>query len=155
MSCLTNVSVCNIADLSIWLNAWWLFYDGSGLTSNGWAKKIYGQKRLLVFLGYRWFNINFYPMNFFWILWGFDALIALVVLYFFFIGLADGSVSSNNLGLWTLLLIALAAIMFGSIWLQNHQYIASAKGLLCVLAVPGLLAGLFMVIILITNPRWN
>ena len=94
-------------------------------------------------------------MNFFWILWGFDALIALVVLYFFFIGLADGSVSSNNLGLWTLLLVALAAIMFGSIWLQNYQYIAFAKGLLCVLAVPGLLAGLFMLIILITNPRWN
>src|SRR5215217_3048043 len=34
----------------------------------------------------------------FWLLWGFDALIAAVVLYFFFAGLADGSVSSFNAG---------------------------------------------------------
>jgi hypothetical protein len=33
------------------------------------------------------------------LLWGFDALIALVVLCFFFVGLADGSVSSFNRGL--------------------------------------------------------
>jgi hypothetical protein len=94
-------------------------------------------------------------MNFFWILWGFDALIAAVFLYFFFVGLADGSVSSYNLGLWFLILVALAAILLGSIWLQNHHHFAFAKGLLYLLAVPGLLAGLFMLIVLVTNPRWN
>jgi hypothetical protein len=36
----------------------------------------------------------------FWMLWGWDALIASVFVYFFLVGLADGSVSSFNAGLW-------------------------------------------------------
>ena len=94
-------------------------------------------------------------MNFFWILWGVDAVIALVFLYFFFIGLADGSVSSFNGGLWFLILAALGAILLGSHWLNTHQQETFAKILLAVLAIPGLLCGLFFLIILITNPRWN
>jgi multisubunit Na+/H+ antiporter MnhF subunit len=37
---------------------------------------------------------------------GIDLLVALVVLYFFVIGLADGSVSSFNMSLWLGLLAA-------------------------------------------------
>lgn len=94
-------------------------------------------------------------MNFFWILWGVDAVIALIFLYFFFIGLADGSVSSFNGGLWFFILAALGTILLGSYWLQTHQQPAFAKLVLAVLAIPGLLCGLFFLIILITNPRWN
>lgn len=94
-------------------------------------------------------------MNFFWILWGVDAVIALVFLYFFFIGLADGSVSSFNGGLWFVILAALGAILVGSYWLHTHQQETFAKILLAVLAIPGLLCGLFFLIILITKPRWN
>lgn len=94
-------------------------------------------------------------MTFFWILWGFDALIALVVLYFFFIGLADGSVSSFNMGLWLFLLAAVAAILLGSLWLESHDRIGLAKAVLCILAVPGFLYLLFMLVVLITKPRWN
>ena len=56
-------------------------------------------------------------MTFFWILWGIDAVLSLVVLYFFFVGLADGSVSSFNMGLWLMILIGIGAIMLGSLWL--------------------------------------
>lgn len=94
-------------------------------------------------------------MNFFWILWGIDALIALVFIYFFFVGLGDGSVTSFNAGLWFFILAALGAILVGGYWLQTHQREGLAKSLLAVLAVPGLLCGLFFLIILITNPRWN
>lgn len=94
-------------------------------------------------------------MTFFWILWGFDALIALVVLYFFFIGLADGSVSSFNMGLWLFLLAAVAAILLGSLWLKSHDRTGLAKGVLCILAVPGFLYLLFVLVVLITKPRWN
>lgn len=94
-------------------------------------------------------------MTFFWILWGFDAIIALVVLYFFFIGLADGTVSSFNMGIWLLLLAGVAAILFGSLWLKSIERLGLAKGVLCILAVPGFLYLLFMLFILIGKPRWN
>lgn len=94
-------------------------------------------------------------MTFFWILWGFDAIIALVVLYFFFIGLGDGSVSSFNMGLWLMMLAAVAAILFGSLWLQSHNRLSLAKGILSILAVPGFLCLLFLLVVLVSKPRWN
>ena len=94
-------------------------------------------------------------MTFFWILWGFDACIALVVLYFFFIGLGDGSVSSFNMGLWGLMLGGLAAIMLGSLWLKGQEKLVLAKVLLAILAVPGFPYLMFMLLIIITKPRWN
>lgn len=94
-------------------------------------------------------------MTFFRVLWGFDAAIALVFLYFFFIGLADGTVSTANGGLWFMLLAALGAVLSGGYWLHTHQQQGWATALLCVLALPGLLAGLFFLFVLITNPRWN
>jgi hypothetical protein len=91
----------------------------------------------------------------FWILWGFDALITLVALYFFVLGLMDGSVSSFNMGLWAAILLALAGIMGGSLLLRFSGHPTAAAILLAVLAVPGLLAGLFFLLILILKPRWN
>lgn len=94
-------------------------------------------------------------MTFFWILWGIDAVLSLVVLYFFFVGLADGSVSSYNMGLWLMILIGIGAIMLGSLWLKSNQYLIVAKIVLSILALPGVLYGLFMLIIILTKPRWN
>lgn len=94
-------------------------------------------------------------MTFFWFLWGFDALIALVVLYFFFIGLTDGSVSSFNMGIWLILLLALAAVMGGSLLLKSYGHLGLAKGVLAILAIPGFLYLLFLLLMLITKPRWN
>ena len=88
-------------------------------------------------------------------LWGFDAIVAIVVLYFFFIGLADGSVSSFNMGLWLFLLAVVVAVMFGSLWLNSHNRPGLAKGVLCILAVPGFLYLLFLLVVLISKPRWN
>ena len=93
-------------------------------------------------------------MNF-WVPWGFDALITLVVLYFFFIGLADGSVSSLNAGLWFVLIFGLGCIMGGSLWLRSTGRHRIAIALLLLLAVPGILAGLFILAVVIANPRWN
>ncbi|HLF62160.1 MAG TPA: hypothetical protein VI603_00300 [Saprospiraceae bacterium] len=94
-------------------------------------------------------------MIFFWILWGFDAIITLVVLYFFMIGLNDGSVSSFNMGLWLVILLALAGVMGGSLWLKSANHAGLAKVLLFLLAIPGLLYALFMLIVIIGKPRWN
>jgi uncharacterized membrane protein len=94
-------------------------------------------------------------MTTFWILWGMGALVALVVLYFFFIGLADGTVSAVNFRLWSAILAVVAGVMLGSLWLKSHGHLGWAKATLCILAVPGGLYGLFLLMMLITKPRWN
>lgn len=94
-------------------------------------------------------------MTFFWTLWGFDALLSLIVLYFFFIGLADGSVSSFNMGLWLLILAVIGTVMLGSLWMKSNNHLSLAKIILGIFAVPGLLYGLFIVIMMTGNGRWN
>ncbi len=59
-------------------------------------------------------------MILFWILWGIDAVVTLVALYFFFIGLSDGSVSSFNGGLWMGMLLGLAVILSAQIFGSSH-----------------------------------
>ena len=84
-----------------------------------------------------------------------DALAAAIVVYFFFVGPADGSVSSFNGGLWFAILAALAAIIGGGWSLNAGGKRGPAIALLLVLAIPAVLFGLFMLIIIIANPRWN
>lgn len=89
------------------------------------------------------------------VLWWFDALIAGVAIYFFLVGLADGSVSSFNAGLWTVILLSLAAVLLGSRALRSAGQSKPAIALLLLLALPGILAALFFILVLVTNPRWN
>lgn len=89
------------------------------------------------------------------ILFAFDALVALVVVYFFLIGLADGSVSSFNMELWLGLLAATAAVLFGGWMLQANGKRGAAIAVLLILFVPGLLYLLFILLVVITQPRWN
>jgi hypothetical protein len=91
----------------------------------------------------------------FWFLWGIDAVIATVVLCFFFVGLADGSVSMFNIGLWIAILAPLSAVVGGSLWLRSAGRKGPATIVLLILAVPGILFALFFIVLLVTNPRWN
>ena len=91
----------------------------------------------------------------FWSVWAIDAVIASIVLYFFFVGLADGSVSSFNIGLWLVILLGLAIVMGGSLWLKSTGRRRLAMVLLLVLALPGVMVGLFFLVLLIAAPRWN
>ncbi|MBS0249057.1 MAG: osmoprotectant transporter permease [Proteobacteria bacterium] len=88
------------------------------------------------------------------ILLGIDVLAALVAVYFFFVGLADGSVSSFNGGLWFGLLAGLAAIVGGGWALQAKGHRGFAAAVLLILAVPALAYGLFIALIVITQPNW-
>ena len=91
----------------------------------------------------------------FWILWGIDAIIALIAVVFFFIGLADGSVSSFNIVLWLGILAALAGILWGSHALRGAGHAKAASGLLMFPAVPGVLCGLLLLAAIILQPRRN
>ena len=91
----------------------------------------------------------------FWIPWAIDAVIAAIAVFFLLWGLADGSVSSFNIGLWTILLGVLAALVAGSLWLRSNGKPGVATVLAWVLAAPGLLVGLFFLVLIVGNPRWN
>ena len=82
-------------------------------------------------------------------------MIAASAVFFFLWGLADGSVSSFNIGLWMLLLGGLAALVAGSLWLKSTGKRRMAIGLLWILAAPGVLVGVFFLVVIVGNPRWN
>jgi hypothetical protein len=91
----------------------------------------------------------------FWILWGWDALIAAIFVYFFLAGLADGSVSSFNMGLWLVTLGIVAVVMLGSLVLRSSNRIVLAVTLLMVLAIPGVLFALFFGSIIVLQPDFK
>jgi hypothetical protein len=91
----------------------------------------------------------------FGILIAIDAAVALVFLYFFLVGIADGSVSSFNIVMWIAMLFGLAAILVGGLALRAHGQRAAANAVLLVLAIPGFLGGLFLLALIVLQPRWN
>lgn len=91
----------------------------------------------------------------FWIPWGVAALVTGVAVWFFLAGLADGTVSSFNAGLWAVILLGTVGVTAGSLLLKKSGRPGQGALLALVLALPGLLAGLFLLLVLITQPRWN
>jgi hypothetical protein len=84
-----------------------------------------------------------------------DLLIAGIVVYFFFAGLADGSVSSFNMTLWLTILAGLAAILAAGYAFRFAGRGALANLVLLVLAVPGALYAFFLVVVVLSGARWN
>jgi hypothetical protein len=91
----------------------------------------------------------------FWTLFSVDGAVALIVLFFFFAGLGDGSVSSFNMTLWLAILGGLAAILGGGLLLKSNGHPYLACGALLILAIPGLLYAVFILSVIILQPRWN
>jgi uncharacterized membrane protein len=92
-------------------------------------------------LNKRWFE-------FFWIPWGIDAIVALIFMYFFFVGIADGSVDSFNIILWLIILLVSAGVLAGSLALRASTRTGLATALVTVVAVPSVLIGLFFLALL-------
>ncbi len=88
-------------------------------------------------------------------MYGFDVLVALIILYFFFVGIGDGTVSSFNIVLWLVILSALAAILGGSLWLKSHHHIMLAVTTLLIITIPALLFVSYFLIAILGNGRWN
>lgn len=84
-----------------------------------------------------------------------NLLIAAIAVFFFVWGLSDGTVSSFNAGLWAGLLAVVIGVPTGGYLLHRNGQRAAALVLLGLLAVPGLLAALFFLILMIAQPRWN
>jgi hypothetical protein len=91
----------------------------------------------------------------FGILLGIDLLAAAVIVGFFTIGLADGTVSSFNIALWLAMLGGTGAILGGGVALDRNGRRTAASGLLAVMAIPAALLGLFFLALIVLQPRWN
>jgi hypothetical protein len=91
----------------------------------------------------------------FWFLWTIDAVIAAVAFYFFFSLSAGGNVGSFNILPWLAILAVLAAVLGGSVWLRSAGQHALAIILLLLLAVPGALYALFVLLIVILKPDFR
>ena len=83
------------------------------------------------------------------------AIVAAVLLAFFAIGIADGSVSSFNIGLWLGLLSGAGAILLAGHALRTNGHPKTAVTLLAVLALPGLLYALLVILFVTSGARWN
>ncbi|MBK9981697.1 MAG: osmoprotectant transporter permease [Saprospiraceae bacterium] len=94
-------------------------------------------------------------MTTFWILWIFNALMCLIPVYYFFIGLGDGTITSRNIGLWFLILLVVAIILVGSFLLKTANQMALAKVILMIAAIPGILALLYFIIVFTSKPNWR
>jgi hypothetical protein len=98
-------------------------------------------------------NLNF--MKLFWTTWIIDAIASMVIVYFFFIGILDGTVSQRNAGMWGLLLLAVAAVTAGSIYFYRRGQMKTAWILLSLMAIPAILMFIFMLIVIFGDVRWN
>ena len=80
----------------------------------------------------------------FWLPWGIDVAVALIFLYFFLVGLDDGSVSSFNIVLWLGILCLSAVVVGGSLALRFSGRTALAMILVTIVAIPSVLIGLLV-----------
>lgn len=84
-----------------------------------------------------------------------SVLTWLTLAAFFVIGIGDGSITSFNLALWLGLLCAGGLSIWAGRALRGRGKTALALAALSVSALPGLLAALFLLVVLVTQPRWN
>lgn len=89
------------------------------------------------------------------ILLGIDVIASLIVVYFFFAGLSDGSVSAFNIQLWIGILVTVAVIIGGGTALRRSNRPVIANVVLAILAAPAALYGIFICAVIFTGTRWN
>ena len=94
-------------------------------------------------------------MTLYRILLGIDGLAAAVLLFFFGLGLQDGSVASYNIMLWLELLAGMALLLWGGIFFGRRRQFLPANLILATPAAPAILFGLFVLAAIILQPNWH
>lgn len=80
---------------------------------------------------------------------------AAVAAGFFLAGVADGTVSASNAALWAAVLVVVLGVAAGSLWLKVAGHPALATAVAMLVGLPGLLAAVFFLVVLLSHPRWN
>lgn len=82
---------------------------------------------------------------------GVDILAIALVSYFFFAGLAEGTVSDFNAGIWGQIWAGIGAIMAVGLWLRRSGRPRLANLALAVLALPALASGAFLLVVMFSG----
>lgn len=90
----------------------------------------------------------------FWIPWTIDAITGATVIIFFFVGLADGSITSFNISIWITALALFAIVLPGTLWLKNNGRPGLATLLLLPIAIPAVLSALVLIIFVLSGEKW-
>jgi hypothetical protein len=91
----------------------------------------------------------------FWLPWVIAATVTAVAIYYFLAGLVSGSVSSFNMGIWILILLGTTGVTACSMILKLHGRPGLAAIVALILALPGLVAVLFLLLMVVTQPSWT
>ena len=83
------------------------------------------------------------------------GLVAAGFAFFFVWGLADGTVSADNMLLWLVIIGVCAGVLIAATQLRAKGQNLAANLVLLILALPGLFALLFFLTLIILQPRWN
>jgi hypothetical protein len=94
-------------------------------------------------------------MKLFWTLYTIDTIAALIIFFFFLIGLSDGTVSSRNAGTWVAIILVLGGILAGSYYFQSQGKITMAYVVVSLLAIPALIMLLYTLFMVFGGGRWN
>ena len=81
--------------------------------------------------------------------------VSAVAFLFFFWGLLDGSISSFNMTLWLTMLALVTVIPLAGWALRSSGKARPAILVLSLLAVPGLIYALFILLLVIIGPSWR
>jgi hypothetical protein len=81
--------------------------------------------------------------------------VAALIVGFFVIGVVDGSVSSFNLALWLGILTGVAGILALAHLLKSQGHPNAGAALLSLLALPGLVYALLVILFVASGVRWN
>lgn len=90
----------------------------------------------------------------FWVPWYIDATISAIVVIFFFVGLADGSVSSFNITIWIIAMAALAVLLPGTLWLKKIGRPGLGTFLLLILAIPAIISALLLITFALSGEKF-
>jgi hypothetical protein len=83
------------------------------------------------------------------------CIVAAAVVIFFVIGMADGWVSSFNAGIWLVALVVVGVVLLAGIRLARSGHHVAAIFVLAILAVPGILYVLFLILLVASGASWN
>jgi hypothetical protein len=88
----------------------------------------------------------------FWLVWAWDSVISFAILCTFYWALVDGPMVSFKILLWIVILFMLSVVMIGSLALRLKGRAVPALILALLLAVPGGLAALLALLLVIAHP---
>jgi hypothetical protein len=91
----------------------------------------------------------------FYIILAIDALVPIIAIFYFFVGISDGTVSSRNILMWILLLAALVLLWLACLYLYKAGWIKLAWTIAILLGLPAIIGLLYILMIMFGNVRWN